>query len=193
MSSTSNNRPVVSLTLALAFLATLGACSGGESTPGGSGASGGSGGSGGSSSMTGLPNPCTLATSAELGPIVDVTIVRSEELYATSGDPSCTWYDDTYAVFQLGLWDDAVQYDFSKGQDNSVPLSGIGVEAHLGGGYAVHVLTKKGDAFFAQSLNDAADGKVSTEIQAAVSAEMTPYVLQYEAAFRLAKLVVNDL
>jgi hypothetical protein len=195
MSSTSNWGSIVSLALALAFLSTLGACSG-ESTPGGeaSGGSGGSGGGGGSGA-TGLPNPCTLVTNAELGPIVDKTLTRSEEERSLSGgDPGCTWYDaENYPVFQLALWDDTAPYESTKEDDRSVPLSGIGAEAFLAYGNTVHVMTKKGGTFFAQALYPAADGKVSSEIQSAVSSDMMPKVLEYEAAFRLAKLVVNDL
>jgi hypothetical protein len=200
MSSTSNRGSIISLALAVASLAlgvtfsvTLGGCSG-ESSPGdegagGSGASGGSGGKG----ATGLPNPCTLATSAELGPIVDITLVRSGEIRGLSGDPSCTWYDaEDNGVFQLSIWSDDVQYEFSKDDARSVPLSGIGVEAHLGTLSTVHVLTSKG-AFHAQALKPAADGAISPEIQSALSTDMMPQALRYEAAFRFAKLVVNDL
>jgi hypothetical protein len=192
MSSTSKRGSIVSLALALAFLSTLGACSG-ESSPGGegSGGVGGSGGSGGSGAA-GLPNPCKLATNAELEPIVNVTLVRSEEV--SGRDPGCTWYDaENYAVFQLALWGDTIPYESTKDDDRSVPLSGIGAEAFLSYGNTVHVKTKKGGTFFAQSLDPVADGKVSSEIQSAVSAEMMAKVLEYEAAFRLAKLVVDDL
>lgn len=202
MSNPSGSRSLGTLTLAFALLATLSACSG-ESSPGGegsgasdgAGASGGSGGSGGSgaSSATDLPAPCTLVTPAELAAIVDVTLARSAELRGLTGDPSCTWYGaDDIAVFQLSLWDDAIQYDYSKQDDDSVPLSGIGVEAHLGFGYTVHVLTATG-AFFAQSLSPVTDGQVSPEIQSAISPAMQPEVLQYEAAFRLAQLVIDEL
>ena len=185
---------VASVALAVAFSVTLGGCSGESSAGGdGSGGSGGSGASGGTGA-TGVPNPCTLATPAELGPIVDTTLVRSDEIRGLSGDPSCIWYDaDDNGVFQLSVWDDDVQYEYSASQPGSVPLSGIGVEAHLGKLYTVHVLTSDGNAFHTQSLNPAADGTVSPEIQSALSTEMMPDKLEYEAAFRFAKLVVNDL
>lgn len=196
MWNTSDRRAHSSLSPALALLALLSACSS-ESSPGGegSGASGGSGGAGGSGSTgaTDLPAPCTLATPAELGAIVDVTLTRFGEIRGLTGDPSCTWYDaDDNGVFQLSLWDDSIQYDYSKQDDASVPLSGIGVEAHLGFLYTVHVLTETG-AFFAQGLEPVADGQVSPEIQSAISTEMMPQLLQYEAAFRLAQLVIDDL
>jgi hypothetical protein len=142
-----------------------------------------------------LPNPCTLATDAELEPIVDIELVRSEEIRGLSGgDPGCTWYDaDDNGVFQLALWDERLQYDSTKEDDRSVPLSGIGAEAFLSYGNTVHVLTKKGGTFFAQALDPVADGKVSSEIQSAASAEMMSKLEHYEAALRLAKLVVDDL
>jgi hypothetical protein len=194
MTSTSKRGSIISwalafasLALGLAFSTTLGGCSGDSSDDEGSGGTGGS-------AATGLPNPCTLATPAELGAIVDVTIVRSEQIRGLTGDPGCTWYDaSSNAVFQLSLWNGRVQYDYSKDDDDSMPLSGIGAEAYLGVGYTVHVLTDTGDAFFAQSLYPVKDGNVSPEIQAAVSSDMTSMRLEYEAALRLAKLVINDL
>jgi hypothetical protein len=197
MTSTSNRGSIISFALtcasaafALALAVTLGACSGDSSSDDGGAGGSGSGGTGGSR----LPNPCTLATPAELGAIVDVTLVRSEEIRGLSGDPSCTWYDaDHNGVFQLSLWSGRVQYDFSEMDADSVPFSGIGAEAHLGSLSTVHVLLSNGKAFHAQALKPAADGNISPEIQSAVSTEMTPTVLRYEAAYRFAKLVINDL
>jgi len=194
MLNTSDTRRLTSFSLALTLLGLLSACSG-ESSPNdeGSGASGGSGGSGGGSTAGELPDPCTLATAAELGPIVGVTLVRTELIRGLTGVPSCTWFDaDDNGVFQLSLWADSIPYDFSKQDPDSVPLSGIGVEAHLGNLYTVHVLTETG-AFFTQGLDPVADGQVSPEIQAAISPAMVPDLLQYEAAFRFAKLVIDDL
>lgn len=179
---------VASIALAGAFATTLGGCSGESSSD--DGGSGGSGGSGG----TRLPNPCTLATPAELGSIVGVELVRSEEIRSLSGDPSCTWYDaDHNGVFVLSLWTGTVQYDFSEQDARSVPLSGIGSEAHLGNLATVHVKLSNGNAFFTQSMEPAADSRVSSEVQSAASATMMESLLRYEAAFRFAKLVINDL
>lgn len=195
MPNTSDTRRFTSFSLALTLLALLSACSG-ESSPNneGSGASGGSGGAGGGSSTTSdLPDPCTLATPAELGPIVGVTLVREGLIRGLTGAPNCTWYDaDDNGVFQLAIWEDSIPYDFSKEDADSVPLSGIGVEAHLGNLYTVHVLTETG-AFFTQALDPVADGQLSPEIQSAISPAMMPDLLQYEAAFRFAQLVVDDL
>lgn len=190
MSSTSNRGSIISFALVVALSATLAGCSDDASPDddrrGGSGGSGGSG-------ATGLPNPCTLTTPAELGPIVGATLVRSEEIRGLSGSPSCTWFDaNDDAVFQLSLWKDAVQYEFSKGETTSVPLAGVGAEAHLGKLRTVHVLRSKGDAFFTQALQPVADGKISNQVQSAASAEMMANLPDYEAAFRFAKLVEND-
>ena len=90
------------------------------------------------------------------------------------------------------MWADHGQYDTYESQPTSVALSGIGDEAHLGSSYTVQV--KKGTrAFFTQAMNPVEDEMVSTEVASAVSSAMMSTVLQYEAAFRFAKLVVNDL
>lgn len=200
MSNTSNWGSITSLALAVALSSALAGCSedsskDGKGAGGGGangGASGGANGGANGGASTGLPNPCTLTTQAELGAIVDIPLVRTEELRGLSGSPSCTWFDaNDDGIFQLSLWKDDLQYEFSKSQATSVPLSGLGAEAHLGKLRTVHVLRGKGDAFFTQALRPVSDGKVSTEIQSAASAGMMADLQDYEAAFRFAKLIEN--
>jgi hypothetical protein len=163
--------------------------SGGSSGTGGSG----SGGTGGMGAMTNRPDPCTLVTSAELGALVDIPLTRTERIAGLGGDPSCTWYDaDDFAVFQVGLWDDHVQYEFSAMGEDSSPLAGVGQEAHLGSGYSVQVKLAT-EAFFTQSLMPVADGQISSEVRAAAMGSMTSELGEYEAAFRAAKLVEDRL
>jgi hypothetical protein len=143
--------------------------------------------------MTNLPDPCTLLTSAELGAIVNVQLVRTERSSGLTGDPDCMWYDaDDRAVFQVSLWDDHEQYDFSAMSPSSSPLSGVGQEAHLGSLNVVHVKLAT-EAFFTQAMVPAADGQISPEVEAAATDAMMNALGAYEAAFRVAKLVEDRL
>jgi hypothetical protein len=174
---------------------SLSGCSGSSSNEGagGSGGGGGTSGTGGGGGNTSLPDPCTLVTSAQLGAIVDIELVRTERITGLTGDPSCTWYDaDDNAVFQVALWDDLVQYDFSAMQDASSSVTGVGEEAHLGSGYTVHVKLTT-NAFFTQALNPVADGQISTEVRASAKGTMMSELGEYEAAYRVAKLVEGRL
>jgi hypothetical protein len=174
--------------LVVTFLALSGC--GGSSSDNGTGGTGGSGGSGGSGGTgMNLPDPCTLVTFAELEPIAGIGLVRTERIGGLTGDPGCMWYDaDDFAVFQVALWNEFVQYDASAMDDDSSPIVGVGEEAHLGTNYTVHVKLPT-SAFFAQSLYPVADGQISAEVRASAKGTMMNELEEYEASYRLAKLV----
>lgn len=139
-----------------------------------------------------LPDPCSLATMAELEAIVNRDLAEAKStVYA--GDPRCSWEDAAgLGVFALSLSSDPSIFEIMQSLPASKPIGGVGQAAFLSDASTVYVKTAE-NVFFAQSQDPVSDGQVSSQVAAAAASLPATAIARYEASYRLAKLVVDDL
>src|SRR5262245_60083426 len=138
------------------------------------------------------PDPCTILSATEINAILVKPVIKSKG-FVTGGDPACMWYDaENLDTVQIILYRKGDLYDISKSMAGSTPLAGVGTEAHISKFAVVQVKTAR-RSFFVQSSVGVKDGQIGAEVRAAVKKATADDLSQYEAGFRLAKLIVSKL
>lgn len=147
-------------------------------------------------SSQGAVDFCTVVKLEELASATSKTLVRSLPS-SVGNDKLCRWEDsDGYSALNVDSFATTESFDRFKTLEGNVAITGVGEEAFLSGFSTVYVKAK-GRAFMAQAAQPAPNNAVGAEVQAALkkgrpSGPQKPDS-HYEAAYRLAKILVTKL